>query len=156
MCINSKYHNRGLHIDGLTFKTLYHPQRDVDHIACLRLLLKYGADPSKPSGPSRKLPLFKALKSSSYLFLQLLIDYDKSKSETLNTLNQKNKSLLCCLVEMEDSDDNYQKLKLLISAGARCAVTAPDHHPLYIALSHYKTRIVKYLIMNSDALKCID
>ena len=115
-------------VDGLSFKKLYNPTRDVDHAACLRLLLKYKADTQMRS-PSGKIPIFKALKSS-VMNLQLILEYDTDRIRTINTINKKGMSPLCKLAGQKSSEENFQKINLLLKAGASCSLTAPKYHPL--------------------------
>ena len=44
ICMNKKYHNQDLEIDGLTYKRMYSKTNDIDYEKCMKLLLKYRAD----------------------------------------------------------------------------------------------------------------
>jgi len=95
ICLQKRYHNMSLSVDGLTFKKMYNPGRDVDYNACLRLLLKYKADPNMRSA-NGKLPIFKAIKADP-IGLQLFLDHDPKRAETVNVINKRGMTPLCKL-----------------------------------------------------------
>jgi len=91
--MQQKHHGLDLQVDGLTYRRTYHPQRDVDYNAVLKLLLKFNANPRLVS-PLGKMPIFLAIKQPA-LSLQTFIEWDNNRKETINTVNRKNWSPLC-------------------------------------------------------------
>lgn len=64
ICLNPKYHNQDLSIDGLTYKRKFDRAKDVDFEICLKLLLKYKASPTQTinnHNNKRPTPIFHAL-----------------------------------------------------------------------------------------------
>ena len=151
ICLQKRYHNLNLSVDGLTYKKMYNPSRDVDYTACLRLLLKYRADPKMRSS-NGKLPIFKAIKSEP-ISLMLFLEHDAKRTETINVINKKGLTPLCKLASQKSTEDNFEKVNLLLKAGASCEPSLPDHHALYIAMKSKNTRAVRGIFKFSDALK---
>lgn len=87
------YHKKYNYDDTLGFKRIFDEKRDVDQISCLRLLLKYKASLDKRS-VNGTLPIFKAIKSS-YLAMQVFLEYFGDKSSAINVLDNKGMSPLC-------------------------------------------------------------
>lgn len=98
----------------------------------MKLLLKFNANPRLESA-NGKIPIFKAIKRSS-VTLQLFLEYDDLRTQTINTLNSKNLSPLCKVCYQEESSENRAKIELLLKYEATCALALPDYHPIYLAL----------------------
>ena len=147
------YHKPSVNEDGLSFKRVYDTSRDVDYQSCLRLLLKFKADTTIVS-INGTLPIFKAIKSS-YLTLQLFLEYEKDKNKAINCLNNKGMSPLCKLSQQKESEENFKKITLLLKHQATCAKSLPDYHPLYLALEAKNVRVVRALFKHSDAVHCL-
>ena len=149
-----RFQNQGLNVDGLSFKRMYHPTRDVDYNACIRLLLKFGAEPQLAS-PSGKLPIFKVIKCNLSA-MQMVLEFDKNREKTVNLLNKRHMSPLCKLARKEESEENHAKITLLINAKATCLASLPDHHPLYMALYVHNMRAVRSIFLYTDALRALN
>ena len=105
--------------------------------------------------PSGRLPIFKAIKSNLNA-LQMFFEFDKKRTQTVNVVNKRNMSPLCKLARQEHTDENFQKLTLLLNAKATCSVSLPDHHPLYMALLSGNLPAVKSIFLYSDALAALN
>lgn len=83
-----KHHNKDLEIEGLSYKKLY-SKSEVNHIACMKLLLKYKADTNAELFNKRKRirPIFQAVRCD-FSVLKLLLDYTADKAKMLNQVNQ--------------------------------------------------------------------
>lgn len=69
--------------------------------------------------PSGRLPIFKALKSN-LTALQMMMEFDKKRTLTVNTLNKRHMSPLCKLARQPESEANFQMLTVLLNAKAAC------------------------------------
>ena len=77
ICMNSKYHDQDLTIDGLTYKRKYSRAKDVDYELCLKMLLKYKANPNiELRSKKRPRPIFYAIKDAKLLkaYLDMIDD----------------------------------------------------------------------------------
>ena len=58
ICMNPKYHDKDLEIEGLVYKRKFNPysKEDVNHDACMLALLRYRADPNAELFGRRRKP----------------------------------------------------------------------------------------------------
>lgn len=75
--MNEKFHDQDLLIEGLTYKRKFTTLKDIDHEICMKLLLKYKADPNKLLGVNKRRrprPIFHAIKNTKILksFLDII------------------------------------------------------------------------------------
>mmetsp|Transcript_34867 Transcript_34867/g.53534 ORF Transcript_34867/g.53534 Transcript_34867/m.53534 type:complete len:135 (-) Transcript_34867:75-479(-) len=131
MCLDPKLRGQDLQVSGLTFKKLFSPQQDVDFDSVLRLLLKFGADPRQES--RGRHPIFKALKQSVQTF-KIFIDYDDRRRETVNLRNGRGLTPLMKLASQQESEENLQKISILLEVGAHVPKTINEAHPVRLAV----------------------
>jgi hypothetical protein len=148
--LQEKLHNQDLNVDGLSYKRNFNAGRDVDYHACLRLLLKFNAD-TNLSSSGGKIPIFKALKAR-VLTLQLFLEYDDQRIQTVNSTNKKKLTPLCKLASQPESEENIQKITLLLQHQASCKPSLPEFHPLYCALDSKNYQALRAIFKNSDAI----
>ena len=138
--VSSRLHGKDLgDVAGLTYRKAYHV-RDVDYYACIRLLVKYGADPRLQSA-SGAIPIFEAIKEDD-LVVQALLDYDEHRSETVNQLNNDGKSPLCVLA---DQPFNMSICRILVANGASQEVAMPKYHPYKMAMDAKNIELANFL-----------
>ena len=84
ICLNPKYHNLDLSIDGLTYKRKFAKAKDVDFEICLKLLLKFKADPNQTLNNRRKRPkpIFHAILDAK--MLKIFLDMVDDQREVVN------------------------------------------------------------------------
>jgi len=148
--LQEKLHNQDLNVDGLSYKRNFKAGRDVDYHACLRLLLKFNAD-TNLSSSGGKIPIFKALKARVPT-LQLFLEYDDQRIQTVNSINKKKLTPLCKLASQPESEENIQKITLLLQHQASCKPSLPEFHPLYCALDSKNYQALRAIFKNSDAI----
>eukprot|EP00347_Sterkiella_histriomuscorum_P003332 403364693 len=150
ICMNPKHHNQDLSIDGLTFKRKFTPLKDVDHELCMKLLLKYKADPDVSLGQHKRrrpMPIFHAIKRAK--ILKTFIDNLDDKSTVLNQANFYQETPLCLVAGEPGGQDNEFKAKILLQNGA--SSFASELNPLHIAVKNKNYKIMRLLYKQGDA-----
>ncbi|CDW86950.1 ankyrin repeat protein [Stylonychia lemnae] len=150
ICMNPKYYNQDLSIDGLTYKRKYTPLKDVDHEICMKLLIKYKADPNIILGHNKRRrpkPVFHAIKQQK--MLKSFLDIVDDKAALVNQANYYQETPLCLVASEPGGQDNDFKAKTLIAAGA--SSFASQLNPLHLAIKNKNYKIMRLLYKNGDA-----
>ena len=129
--LNPNFHGMSQQIKDISFKKLYHPVRDVDNEATTKLLLKAGANIRLKS--KGLLPIFSALKLR-VTALQAFLAYDDDRAETVNQQNEQGETPLIWLCKQNESEENVQKVAIMLKLGARIPNQACENHPLTAAV----------------------
>jgi len=141
ICIKPEYHFQDLKVDGVPFKSASNTARDVDHLACMSLLLRFNANP-RLSSAAGALAIFEVIKQGTN-HLSAFLENDQWKSETVNQLNRNGRSPLCVLASMRESQETIEMIKTLLTNGASLTAALPSWHPLDIARAANNKQTIK-------------
>lgn len=135
-------------VEGLTYRKKFNPAKDVDHVSCMKLLLKFKADPAAHLGKDKRkrpTPIFHAIKTA--LMLKSFLDLIEEKEAIVNVTNVNRETPLCLVAG--EPEDNEFKAKTLLCSGA--SSFASELNPLHIAIRNKNHKIMRLLYKEGDA-----